>query len=263
LWLILPFAQPACAAADSPPQRIEEAFSHNRFDKALWTALQVGAQVEPRGGQLKVLVPKGPPGRPPLGLKARFRIEGDFDAQAAFTITSWQKPKKDWINVEIFVEGPDGSAAVIRNNNARGRSGYCLWYGPPPHSDHPGAYAQVAADDRSGTLRLKRSGEQLEFFFAGPGSAGFRQLGAVDFGTAPIATCIFRVTVPETESPVDVAFGKIEIEAERLIGLPVAPGSALGRRAWLGTGALLLVAGGLGAWAWRRAKRREGSRDRG
>jgi hypothetical protein len=261
LWLILPFAQPACAAADSPPQRIEETFSHDRFDKALWVAEQVGARVDPAGGLLRIVVPKGPPGRPPVGLKARFSIEGDFDARAGYIIGSWSKPKKEWINLQIVVEGPDGVATVIRTNHAQVGSGYSLWYGPPPDSKRSGAWKFLASSDTSGTLRLKRTGERLHFLFCGPAAADFRELGAIDYGTAPITALKFWLVVPETGWPVEVAFPWIEIEAERLIGLPAPSGSTLGRRVWLGTGALLLVAGGLGAWAWRRAKRKKEKRD--
>ena len=80
----------------------------------------------------------------------------------------------------------------------------------------------------------------------GPGTANFRPLGAVDFGTAPITNVSFRVSVPETESAVQVAFGKIEIEAQRVVEPPRPAGSMFGTRAWLGGGVALVVATGFG-----------------
>ena len=215
---------------------------------------RAGARVDPGGGQLTIIVPKGLQGRPPAGLKARFRIEGDFDARAQYRIGSWRRPKRQSINVEIYVEGPDGAASVMRTNHAQAGSGNSFWYGPAD-SKRQGAWKQVATNETSGWLRLKRLGGELQFFVSGPGAANFRPLGAVDFGTAPITNVSFRVSVPETESAVQVAFGKIEIEAQRVVEPPRAAGSMFGTRAWLGGGVVLVVATGLGAWVWRRTKR--------
>jgi hypothetical protein len=251
LAIVVWSAASLCALADSPPQRIEEGFSHDRINRALWTIERVGARVDPGGGQLKIIVPKGPQGRPPAGLKARFRIEGDFDARAQYRIGSWRKPKKQGINLEIVVEGPDGAASVIRTNHAKVGSGCSFWYGPSD-SKRPGAWKQVATNDTSGWLRLKRSGGELQFFASGPGPANFRQLGAIDYGTAPINSVCFQVSVPETESPVEAAFGKIEIEAERVIEPSAPAGSMFGPRSWLSMGVVLIIAAGLGMWVWRR-----------
>ncbi|MGO8751945.1 MAG: hypothetical protein ACLQNE_38875 [Thermoguttaceae bacterium] len=245
---------PTGAVADPQPQRIEEAFSHDQIDRTLWMTERLGARVDPGGGQLKIIVPKGPPGRPPAGLKSKFRMEGDFDARAEYRIASWRRPKKQSINVEIVVEGPGGAASVIRTNHAEVGSGNSFWYGPAD-SKRQGAWKQVSTKDTSGWLRLKRSGGELQFFVSGPGAANFRQLGAVDYGTAPITSLSFRVSVPETESAVQVAFGKIEIEADRVVGPPRPAGSIFGPRAWLGGGVALVVAAALGAWFWRRTIR--------
>ncbi|MGO8752791.1 MAG: hypothetical protein ACLQNE_43165, partial [Thermoguttaceae bacterium] len=148
---------PIGALADPKPQRIEEAFSHDQVARVLWMTERAGARVDPGGGQLTIVVPKGPQGRPPAGLQSRFHIEGDFDARAQYRIGSWRKPKKQWINLDIVVEGPDGAASVIRTNHAELGSGNSFWYGPAD-SKRQGAWKQVATNETSGWLRLKRSG---------------------------------------------------------------------------------------------------------
>lgn len=257
LVLLSSIAAPA-GAADSQPRRIEEAFANDRFDRFLWKTDQIGARVDPVGGQLTILVPPGGEGRPPVGLKSRFTIEGDFDVRAPYRIGSWNMPKKHWINLSIVVSGPDGVATVIRTNHSQVGSGYSYWYGPAD-KERKGDWKQEPSKDSGGWLRLKRSGDEIQFFSSGPGEPNFHQFGAIDFGTAPITSLMFQLSVPEMPTPVTVAFGKIEIEAERVIEPPRPADSRLGLRFWLGAGVVLLVAGGLGAWAWRRARNPAGS----
>jgi hypothetical protein len=242
------------AVAAAQPQRITEAFQRDTFDKTLWTIERLGAKVDATGGQLKIAVPKGPAGRPPVGLQSRFRIEGDFDIRAGYAITAWPMPKKEWINVTIFIEGADGAAAVFRTNHSKVGSGYALWH-EAADKTRPGAWKQVATKDTKGTLRLKRSGDQLRFLFGGPAESAPRELGAISYGTSSITALRFQVIVPETLAPVEVAFGTIEIEAERLIGPKAPAGSMFGRRAWLGIGATVAVAAALAAFLWLRAGR--------
>ncbi len=240
------------AAGD--PQRIVETFQRDSYDKALWAIERLGATVDPAGGQLKISVPKGPAGRPPVGLLGRFRIEGDFDIRAGYAITSWPMPKKEWINLTICIEGADGAAVVMRSNHSKEGSGYALWH-EAADKTRPGAWKQIATKDTRGTLRLKRSGDQLQFLVAGPAETTSRELGAITYGTSPITALTFQVVVTETQAPVEVAIGKIEIEAERLIGPQAPAGSMFGRRAWLGIGATLAGVAALAAWFWLRVGR--------
>jgi hypothetical protein len=245
------------AVAAGQTQKVEESFARDAYDKNLWAVERIGAKVDPTRAQLKIEIPKGPAGRPPLGLRARFRIEGDFDIRAGYAINAWPMPKKEWINLEVYIESADGPAAVIRTNHAKEGSGYTLWH-EPADKKNSGAWKQIATKDIKGTLRLKRSGERLQFFVGGPAGDALRELGTISYGTSPVSALMFRVVVPETLTPVDVAFGKIEIEAERLIGPPGPAKWMFGRRAWMGAGAA--VAGTLVIAVWlglrsRRSKR--------
>ena len=200
-----------------------------------------------------ILVPRGGDRRPPVGFKSRFTIEGDFDVRVPYRIGSWSTPKKHWINLSIVVSGPDGVATVIRTNHSQVGSGYSLWHGPAD-KERKGAWKQEPSKDSSGWLRLKRTGGELEFFYSGLGEPSFRQLGAIDFGIAPITSLAFQLSVPEMATSVAVSFGKIEIEAERVIEPPRPGDSKFWPRFWLATCAVLAVAGGLGAWFWQRAR---------
>lgn len=249
----------AVAGADAQKALIREDFDQNRLDPANWSVERVGAQVDPGDGALRLVIPEGPQGRAPFGLQGLFRIEGDFGIQADYAIGTMPTPKNDWLNMEIFVEGAAGAAAVIRTNHAKEGSGYSLWYeaaGPKP----AGAWKQVKTTDRSGTLRLERTGEELRFMVAGAGEKTFRELGRVGYGAGSITAVWFRVIVPETTLATDVAFDNIAIEADAIIGPPDPADSMFGPGALF---AAALVTGCIGIVAfryYRRIKRKDGPR---
>jgi hypothetical protein len=230
----------AAYAADSPTSRLAEDFSRDEYDRDLWAIHSADAQVDVVDQQLWIQVPAGGAARPAHGIQSLAQIEGDFTLRADYSIASWPTPDKDWINVEIFIEGADGSASVMRTNHSQEGSGYALWCEP---RQGDGAWKQVPTGDLKGTLSLQRKGDQLLFRVAGPADATPRDLGAVAFGTEPLTGVYFRLVVPETDSPVEVGFDNIAIEADRLIEPPRPSESSVRRRLWLGALLPLLLAG--------------------
>jgi len=259
LTLLLPvFWLPASAgtAADEPPPRkeIREDFDSKAYDRQLWTLRQVGAQVDLQNQQLRLRVPRGRAGRPPIEMEGGFRIEGDFDIKVDYSLTSFPRPAAEWINVEIFVEGPVdteteeagsvappvGSAAVIRTHHSKEGSGYSLWHEPAPGSQAEGAWKQIPTSDTSGILRLTRTGKTLRFLVAPSADKEFRQVGIVEYGTGPVAKLSFRLVVPETTSSVEIGLDNVAITADR-IEVPPVETSMLGPVAWGGIAAVMLV----------------------
>ncbi len=233
--------------------RIEEDFE-GAYDKALWKVDWMEGSVDPTGEQLRMLIPPGPEGRAPAVFEAAFRVEGDFDIRCDYTLIEFPSPAREWLNAEIFVEGPDGAAAVIRTDHSQEGSGYTMWFEPAPEREARGAWRQVATSDQVGKLRLERTGGQLDFQVAGPGEVDFRTLGRVPFGTGPITKLAFRVVAPELNAPVEVLFDNIQIEADRLIE-PTRPNASrwglLGRSVAI----FVLLAGAAAIW-YRLSRRR-------
>jgi hypothetical protein len=251
LGVIVGLACPRSVPAESSRPRIEEDFGDGTFDKVLWALERVGARADPVNQRLRILVPPGPGGRSPVAMQAQFRIEGDFAIRADYAIASLRKPEKEWINIEIFIEGSDGRAAVIRSNHAKEGSGYSLWYEPASAQKADGAWKQVAAEDASGSLCLERTADRLRFQIAGPADQELRELGSVAFGKEAITGLAFRVVVPETRFPVEVSFDSIRVEADRLVEPPRPSGSMFGRAAWFWAIVLLLIAGAAAVWYWK------------
>ncbi len=260
--LLAGISPPAFGDADSKASkkpRIEEDFE-GAYDTALWMVDWMEGSVDPTGDQLRMLIPPGPEGRAPAALEAAFRVEGDFDIRCDYALIAFPSPAREWLNAEIFVEGPDGAAAVIRTDHSQEGSGYTMWFEPAPEREADGTWKQVATSDQLGKLRLERTGDQLDFQVAGPGEVDFRTLGTVPFGTGPITKLAFRVVAPELNAPVEVLFDNIQIKADRLIEPPRPNGSRwglLGRSVAI----FVLLAGAAGIWylLWRR--RTAGARD--
>ncbi len=161
-------------------------------------------------------MPPGPAGSSPGIIQGHFKLAGDFDIQVGYQIREFPKPKQEWQNLEVFVSGADGAAAVIRTNHATLGEGYALWHEPADTGSVNGHWDNVATADRQGTLRLRRTGATLEFLAAPEDSKDFQRVGRLDFGFAPIDTVSVRIVRTEMQDPTDVAFDRVLITADQV-----------------------------------------------
>lgn len=255
-WWLAGIFSAACLA-DEPNRQVVADFEGNTYDRELWSIHRAGARVDPADGRLGVYIPPGPAGRGPVGIESRVRLEGDFTIRGAYRIGAMPMPAQDWINIEIFVEGPDGVATVMRTNHSKEGSGYSLWFEPPATSQAKGAWSQTESQDSLGELILSRKGEALSFAAANGAGSQRYELGTIPFGKQAITRVFFRVVVPETKSPVDVAWDDLQLSADRLIEPPRPSKSLFGRQGWL----LFLIitlagAGAVAAALWQRRQMR-------
>jgi hypothetical protein len=227
-----------------------ESFDGGKLDSSNWMIDPMsppGVKFDLVADGLRIRLPPGTHGRPPAVMQSRFEIEGNFDIRLSYRIGSLPKPKREWSNIEIYIDGQDGQAAVIRTNHAEVGPGYTLWYGPPKGSNKKGAWKHIPNRDDVGTLRLERSGRRLRFE-AGYRPDGLREIGEVDFGDGTVEKLQFRLLVPETQADTDVAFEDVRVRADRLIGAPPPSKTMFGPRAWLGVVLVLLAASSVGIW---------------
>lgn len=181
----------------------------------------------------------------------QLRIEGDFDIRMDYELVDFPRPKREWINAEIFIEGPDGKAAVIPVNHSEHGSGCSLWFEPAAGRSDSGKWHQVPSDDVRGTLRLERVGKTLRYHRCADGNELFEELGIVEFGADMVYNVEFRVLVPETKTAVRVQIDNVIVEADRLIGPPSPAQSIFGPASWIGAIVVVVIAGGLSLWWWR------------
>ncbi|MGO8753329.1 MAG: hypothetical protein ACLQNE_45920 [Thermoguttaceae bacterium] len=239
----------------SGKMRIQEDFHGNRLDLTQWSVEGAGARSEVANGRFEIAIPAGPAGRPPFGLQGHFKVEGDFEIRAGYAANSLPMPKKDWVNVAIFIEGPSGVAAVMRTNHSKEGAGYSMWSEPPRSEKRPGVWKQVPTTDQKGVLCLQRTGATLRFLVGSGADGALRELGTVEYGAGSVENIEFRVVVPETASPVEVAWDKTVIEADKIIGAPKPALSMFGPRAWMSLAFLACaVGGGFLYWKTRQKK---------
>jgi hypothetical protein len=245
------------ALGDSKPVEFLADFGDGgSFDRWRWTLVPrspPGVQLDLSGDSLHIVVPPGPSGRPPAVFRANFQIEGDFLLRMDYQIAALPKPKNEWVNVEIFLEGADGFASVARTNDAAHGHGYIMWFDPRDKQKAPGAWKHIPTSDQSGTLRLERVGNELVYSAASAVPGTDNRIGAAAFGSGPIHKIEFHViTRQELDSAVDVTLDNMAVKAARIIESQRPATSTFGPRSWIGG---LAVVGGIAGtmlWLWYR-----------
>ena len=242
--------------AESEITEIKEDFAGRDFDRSRWaltntTVATTKTDFSKRA--MRVIVPQGPETRPLIGLNSRFGLEGDFDISADYTLRSLPRPEKEWVNVSIFIAGPDGMAALSRTNNAKSGHGYSTWVQPPAGSKAGVQAGGSSTEDKSGTLRLERVGKELHFYASGHGQPP-KQIATVEFGDRLIENVAFQIFPPGLKAPIDIEFDNIAVKADHFTRLVFVPPSDYGYLPWILSGLAVVAVALLGWWLARRAR---------
>ena len=142
---------------ESAPTEITETFDRGEFDRMRWSLNNTSVavtQVDFSKRKMRLVIPPGPDKRPLMGLDSRFGVEGDFDISVDYSIRSLPKPEKEWVNLSIFIIGPDGMAAMTRTHNSKSGQGYSMWFQPSEGSKAKGS---------AGTCRRKTKRERCDW----------------------------------------------------------------------------------------------------
>jgi hypothetical protein len=244
------FAQTSATAATE----ITETFSAGDFDRTRWALANTTVAITKADfskGVMRMIIPPGPDMRPLLGLNSRFGLEGDFEIRVDYAIHSLPRPEKEWANLSIFIQGPDGMAAMTRTHNMATGHGFSRWFQPPADSKAKVEAGGEPTVDRSGTLRLVRVGKELQYSAAARGQP-FHSIGTVAIGDRPIDTVGFQVLAPPMKAPIDLEYDNISVKADRLTGLTYVPESGYGPLPWILGGALVVALALLWWWSAKR-----------
>lgn len=231
---ILPRSAPAASPPPVAPKEFRlETFNGKKFDAGNWAVRRSSSsQADFLRDNLHAVIAPRNEGNANVTMVSRFRLEGDFDIRADYTIHAFPKPKSDWSNISILVSGPNGSASTSRTNHAQLGEIYTQWY-EGPGSPKQGNWRNLKTIDPAGTLRLLRIGRQLRFLAAATGK-DFQEIGTVDYGTDAIEKLMFAVIRPPHPEPAEVSLDNISVEADRIQAIespmmappaPSAPGN--------------------------------------
>ena len=255
---LLAATEPAHRAvgAESDLTEIKEDFTSRDFDRSRWALANTAVattKTDFSRGAMRLIVPPGPETRPLVGLNGRFGLEGDFDISVDYTLRSLPRPEKEWVNVSIFIAGPDGMAAVTRTNNAKSGHGYSTWFQPSAGSKASVQAGGSSTEDKAGTLRLERVGKELHFYASAHGHPP-KQIGSVEFGDHPIETVGFQVLPPALKAPVDIEFDNISVKADHFTHLVFVPPSDYGYLPWILSGLAFIAVVLLWWWIASRSQ---------
>jgi len=244
------------AGADSAVTEIKETFTGGDFDRTRWALVNTTVAITKTDfskGVMRLIVPPGPDMRPIMGLNSRFGLDGDFDVSVDYSIRSLPRPEKEWVNLSIFIMGPDGMAAISRTNIANSGHGYSRWFQPPAGSKSQVQASSVSTEDKTGTMRLARVGKELRYYACARGQP-FHQIGAVEFGDHPVDTLAFQVLAPALKTPIDAEYDNISVTADRITGLVFVPQSDYGYFPWIVSGLVVVALVLLLWWNTRRGR---------
>jgi hypothetical protein len=242
---------------ETAPTEITETFDRGEFDRMRWSLNNTSVavtQVDFSQKKMRLLIPPGPDKRPLMGLDSRFGFEGDFDISVDYSIRSLPKPDKEWVNLSIFIIGPDGMAAMTRTHNSKSGPGYSMWFQPSEGSKAKGSARDVSTQDKAGTLRLARVGKELRFYAAATGQPQ-KEIGTVDFGDRPIDKVAFQVFTPASKAPIDIEFDNMAAKADRFTKLTYVPPTDNAALFWILSGLAVVAVIVLGGWLISRRDR--------
>jgi hypothetical protein len=207
---------------------------------------------------LRITLPADHGSKIPVGLVAGFGVQGDFTITMDFDILQVDPPSKGfgagvsiWITTVsstqeaatiAWLVRPSGEPIFLSHRASTPAGGKRRHRGGKP----------LAADTRSGTLRLVRKEASLSYQVAPGASDTFQEIYQTDLGTEDLNTVRFAADNGGSPTVVDVRFMAVSIEAEGFPGARALVPAPVRWPLWLAAGltVLLLAAGGL----WLRSR---------
>jgi hypothetical protein len=188
----------------------------------------------------------------------RIVIKGDFEITAGYTILNVPRPTKGFgAGPRITIEDPEGERAAVQRLY-REREGHVVssYRGLRQDDDtyeHSVRILPVTdADTTAGSLRLVRSGPNVEYYVAGAGETEFTQIHTEEFPPGDVAQLRLEIQTGGSPTGVDVAWTYLNVRADELVRIYQPPEES---RFWsrlilvlLAAG--LIAAGCLGVWLW-------------
>lgn len=248
------------ADQDKPMERFEESF-RNAF-KAGKMRFSGGGKSHGRqtsdGPRLTV-----PPGTDVYcGTNAKFRVEGDFEITAGYTIESMPMPEVDSrTGLKLTLKDTDGQSASLWNCVSRDGQFFKSGKSVTQENGKPKYNVQATpAVATSGKLRLARTGSTLKYLVTEAPGDEFVEIRAVEFGSKNLRSVDFAVQTGGSLQGIDVVLTGLDIHTETL-SVHIEPRSRLLVNSLLiavGVGLVVLVAVGFLSWRKKRSRGQAG-----
>ncbi len=140
--------------APSQAAVITDNFNDNSLNTSLWTPSSTDATVEEVNGQLEVTQGSS---SAVSGVTLNIHVTGNFDAEVDYRLLNWPDNNRERLGLGALMASGGGVVERLSDSNFGGES-YLTHF-------QDGVQGQTPTTDRSGRLRLTRTGDTLAGYF--------------------------------------------------------------------------------------------------
>ncbi len=233
-WTALPniLALLAIAACWTPslvnakePAKYETTFDDSQFDNKFLVPTSQGIASLIRPEKDGVHLSSAPPKLVNnLGVSPRFKLRGDFEITAAFTVLKSSQPADGFGTgavIQLSTNSPGPASAVFgrlcRKDGGQVISTYAATGAGEERKPVTRMFPYKGSSFR---FRISRVGSTLTFYVAEPKSDKFRKLFSTDFDTAEVNLLRLGMQQSHADANVEVVWHDLRIDADELVGLP-------------------------------------------
>ena len=159
-----------------------------------------------------------------LGVSPRFKLRGDFEITAAFTVLKSSQPADGFGTgavIQLNTNSPGPASAVFGRLCRKDGGQVISTYAATGAGEERKTVARMFPDKGSSfRFKIARVGSTLTFYAAEPKSDKFRKLVSTEFDTADVNLLRLGMQQSHAEANVEVVWHDLRINADELVGLP-------------------------------------------
>jgi hypothetical protein len=159
-----------------------------------------------------------------LGFGPRFKVKGDFEITAAFTVIRAPQPKDGFGSgavLQIGTNSPDRPSAVMgRLSRKDGKQIFSTYAAVGTGDQRKSSVRMFPTEATECRIRVARTGSTLQFSIMDNPGGTFRKLSSAPFDANDVNLLRFGLQQSDAESDVEVVWHDLKIQAAELPGLP-------------------------------------------
>jgi prepilin-type N-terminal cleavage/methylation domain-containing protein len=245
---------------------IEVDFGRQGLDRWLFQTKPngTGGRWDAGATALKASIPAGSANNQPCQLLGLFRLQGDFEIAADFSIDSLPRAIRDKKgkgtmdpsnNVELGLFGPGWTVTAYRCNSEAKGDAIGFYANTPAGESKSATFAVLPKQGKDVRIELRRTGDLLTISHGTSSGEGgtIAETGSVRFGTGEIPELTLQLIKLNSRESIGASFTRLRVAADRIVRLQEPPRPWWRSAAWPAVLALVaaaVAAGFLARWAF-------------